>query len=133
METILIPQGVNRLIYRTEKRWRLVHLPRILSVRNPFTKKKKKTKTKKNLQKSSKNFKLSMQFLLVQRRISLKQIWLSMRLLAVLGSQGTVANSTAAILFRAVDCRQCASLLRITSVSLAGIIMIIRSSSLSAP
>ena len=78
------------------KRWRLVHLAIILSVRKP------QKNAHKNGQESSRNFQAACIMLLVHRRISQK-ILISMCLLAVLRSLGIVVKCTAPIFYRAVD------------------------------
>ena len=60
----------------------------------------------KNVQKSSKNFKPSIHNVVSTGTNIFAKIWLSMCLLAVLGSQGIVVKCTAAIFFRTVDYKQ---------------------------
>ena len=74
-----------------QKRWRLVHQPIILQI------------LIKTQRKSSKNFKPSINNVDSKGTNFTKKNWLSMCLLAVLGSQGTVVKYTTAMLIRTVD------------------------------
>ena len=78
------------------KTWRLVHLLIIRSVQRPFK------RSYKNAQKSSKNFKPSIHNVVSTGRNFAKKIWLSIYLLAVLGSQGIVVKCTGTIFCRTV-------------------------------